>query len=154
MIKFATTQPRPELKPMVKLAANMHGNEAVGRELMIALIEYLAINYSNNGTITDLLDNVEIHILPTLNPDGFETKSFLVDSIRQNANGKDLNRAFPTWKDLGKSKNELKDGREPEVKAAIDWILDNPYVLSINFHDGAVVANYPWDDRDTKPWER
>ena len=55
---------------------------------------------------------------------------------------------------MGKTKEELKEGREPEVAAAIDLILDNPFVLSINFHDGAVLVNYPWDEKKTKPWKR
>ena len=153
-LKFVTVEPRPLLKPMVKFLANMHGDEAVGRELMLALSQYLAENYGKDKRVTSLLDKVEVHIVPTLNPDGFEKKAFFVDSVRGNANGVDLNRAFPTWKDLGKNHDDLVKDREPEVKAAVDWILDNPFVLSVNFHDGAVVANYPWDDRNTKPWER
>ena len=30
-------RPRPMLRPMVKLVANIHGDEVVGRELLIAL---------------------------------------------------------------------------------------------------------------------
>ena len=51
-LKFATVEPRPSLKPMVKFAANMHGDEAVGRELMLALSEYLAKNYGNDNRVT------------------------------------------------------------------------------------------------------
>ena len=122
---------------------------------MIALSEYLAHNYGVDDRVTELLDTVEVHILPTLNPDGFETKAlFFVDSVRQNIHSVDLNRAFPTWKELGQSREQLLAGREPEVSAAMEWIMDSPWVLSINFHDGAVVANYPWDDKDTRPWEK
>ena len=43
-------------------------------------------------------------------------------------------------------RTSLLSRRESETKILGDWILDNPFVLSINFHDGAKVANYPWDD--------
>ena len=69
-----------------------------------------------------------------------------VGTGRHNGNQIDLNRAFPSWDDVNLSKTELLDRSEPEVAAVVDWVFSQPFVLSANFHDGAVVVNYPYDD--------
>lgn len=145
---------RSELKPMFKYVANMHGNEAVGRELLLSLPEFLLKRYSSghNLEIEKLINSTDIHLLISMNPDGFE-RATLGDcwryddqSGRKNERKLDLNRNFPSWNDLGKSRRQLLKGREPETRSVMRWILDNPFVLSVNFHGGAVVANYPFDD--------
>jgi len=103
-----------------------------------------------------------------MNPDGFARAKESTcnghdhSSGRTNANKVDLNRNFPTWDSLGGSTkaaartskptpDEVRsalNGREPETRAVAEWITENPFVLSANFHDGAVVANYPYDDSD------
>jgi carboxypeptidase D len=147
---------RTALKPMVKYIANMHGNEAVGREMMLALPEYLLKTYEakDDPEILNLIENTDIHIMPSMNPDGFERSKMGIcsgydhQSGRTNNNEVDLNRNFPTWDDLKKPVDELYQKVEPETRAVMRWILENPFVLSINYHDGAVVANYPYDDSD------
>lgn len=58
----------------MKFVANMHGNEAVGRELLIRLADYLceSWNIRADKNIVQLLNKTSIHIMPTMNPDGFE----------------------------------------------------------------------------------
>ena len=72
---------RGELRPMVKYVGNIHGNEAVGRELLIHLAKYLLHSYSSvssrnsDNDVKQLIDTTDIHILPSMNPDGFEQSS-------------------------------------------------------------------------------
>ena len=49
------TGQRSALKPMVKYVANMHGDEVVGRELMIHFIEYLVTSYIHQ-TVSSILE--------------------------------------------------------------------------------------------------
>ncbi|KRZ90467.1 Carboxypeptidase E [Trichinella sp. T8] len=153
------------LKPEFKYVANMHGNEAIGRELLLHLADYLCEMYNRkDAEIQKLINITRIHLLPSMNPDGFEkalTFKGLNDWVigRENANGVDLNRNFPDLDSLlylfereGIPLNShllqfFSDSGplEPEVRAVGRWILLIPFVLSANMHEGDLVANYPFD---------
>ncbi|KAI1714538.1 zinc carboxypeptidase domain-containing protein [Ditylenchus destructor] len=167
VIEFSTMPGHHEtLKPEMKYVGNMHGNEPIGRELLIRLADYLCEGWkAKDQEIVDLLNRTNIHLMPTMNPDGFEqayetpaeNRGWLVG--RSNAHGKDLNRNFP---DLDNLFYFLESQRmpfydhlmelfqnthqyEPEVRAVGEWILSIPFVLSANIHEGDLVANYPFD---------
>ena len=146
-IRADVSSARPEGVPMVKFVANMHGDESVGREMVLALTQHLLANYETEERISRLLNTTEIHLVPSMNPDGFERVT------RNNYNEVDLNREFPGPELLDTTEEFLFKDREPEVAALMRWILDNPFVAAINFHDGAVVANYPYDQRNLEPWK-
>ena len=45
---------------MVKYVANIHGDEAVTRELLLALAQHLVWNYGTNQRVTQLLNKTEV----------------------------------------------------------------------------------------------
>lgn len=121
----------------VRLAANIHGDEPVGRELCLAMIDSLTKVYGSVPAITDLVDNREIWFMPALNPDGYELDQ------RYNANYIDLNRNYPVPDGLAGDDGTFVN--EAETQAFIDFWSGKRAVLSLNYHGGALVANYPWD---------
>jgi len=128
-VKFRSAPRRKK----IKLVGNMHGDELVGRELLVRLIEYLAVNYGHDQAITQLIDSCEIHILPSMNPDGFHGRQ------RTNAHGYDLNRNFPD-----RFYGQITP-MQPETAAIIRWSDLENFTLSANLHGGELVANYPYD---------
>ena len=131
-------------EPKFKYVGNMHGNEVISRQVLIYLVQYLLENYQTDDTVTRLVNTVDIFIMPSMNPDGFEMAKE-GDCVgvegRANANNKDLNRNFPDQFDANSGKDI-----QAETQALIDWIEGNNFVLSANLHGGSVVASYPYDD--------
>src|SRR5690606_27488049 len=126
-----------ELEPEFKYIANMHGDEIVGRELMVLLLEDLTARYSEgNPEITSLINNTEIYIIPSMNPDGAESRR------RGNSRWVDLNRNFP---DFTTDNVNRPDGRQPETQAIMAFQASRQFALSANFHGGTECVNYPWD---------
>ncbi|GMR48790.1 hypothetical protein PMAYCL1PPCAC_18985, partial [Pristionchus mayeri] len=167
VIHFSTTPMGHDiLKPEMKYVGNMHGNEPVGRELLIHLSDHLCQGYvAKDKDVMSLLNSTSIHILASMNPDGFEKamntppaeRGWLVG--RSNANNVDLNRDFPDLDAIFYDVEKLKIPRydhllelfaddkdhQPETVAVGRWILSQPFVLSANLHEGDLVANYPFD---------
>jgi Zinc carboxypeptidase/Carboxypeptidase regulatory-like domain/Dockerin type I domain len=134
-----------EEEPEFKYVSTMHGNEPVGTEMCLYLIDHLLSNYDVESRITDLVDGTSISIVPLMNPDGLELGS------RYNAHIVDLNRAFPAYPGdytgtMYDGEALHDDGREPEIAHVMNWTAQNSFVLSANLHTGALLVNYPYDD--------
>ena len=122
-----------------------HGNEVLGRELLLNLAVLLATGHGKDERITRLVDTTRIHLMPSMNPDGYEAAKegdYDGSDGRPNANGFDLNRNFPDQYFTGPHNQD----RQPETAAVMNWSLSLPFVLSANLHGGSLVANYPYDD--------
>jgi len=144
-LKISDNPDAEEDEPEFNYIATMHGDEPVGTENCLNLIDLMLSGYGDDERFTELIDETVIWFVPAMNPDGLD------DIKRRNDNGFDLNRSFPIFiqdfvgtifdgEPLG------VEGRQPEVQHIMNWSAENSFVLSANFHGGAEVVNYPYDD--------
>lgn len=58
-------------EPEFRFTAGLHGNEALGREMILLLMQYLCKEYKDrNPRAQRLVEGIRIHLVPSLNPDG------------------------------------------------------------------------------------
>lgn len=70
-------------EPEFRYVAGMHGNEALGRELVLNLMQYLCKEYKRgNQRVVRLVTETRIHLLPSMNPDGYEEAYMKVSEVQ------------------------------------------------------------------------
>ena len=139
------------LRPTVRLVGAIHGDEALGKHLLLSLTEYLVMSYSKDVQISRLLNLTDIELLPLMNPDGFEVakegdclgvRNKIFWNGRENARGIDLDSNFIAYFDNKEAQEKL----EPETLAMMTWMVSNPsFVLAGSIHTGSMVISYPYD---------
>lgn len=138
-VKISDNASIDENEPNLLYIANMHGDETTGREMLIYLLDELVNGYkANNQRIKNIVDNAQVFLMPSMNPDGFE------NDTRENASDVDLNRDFP---DFTSDPNDTSTGRAVETAAVMTLHQKYLFHAALNFHGGAVVFNLPWDTK-------
>uniref|UniRef100_A0A673LK55 Adipocyte enhancer-binding protein 1 n=1 Tax=Sinocyclocheilus rhinocerous TaxID=307959 RepID=A0A673LK55_9TELE len=162
-------------EPEFRYTAGYHGNEALGRELLLMLMQYLCREYKDgNPRVRHLVDETRIHLVPSVNPDGhmkaFEKGSELGSWTlgHWTEDGHDIFQNFPDlnnilWdaEDKGMVPKLISNHHVPipegilssngsvavETLALISWMENHPFVLGANLQGGERLVTYPFDMR-------
>lgn len=79
-----------------------HGNEYEGGEAMLYAVDTLLENHATNATVRQMLRDLEVHVVPVVNPDGW------VAGTRFNDGGVNLNRNYDIdWGDMAGTSNPV-----------------------------------------------
>ncbi len=142
--------------PGVMVAANIHGEEWIANRAAMAAAARLERGIEEGDWTGDMLNKMDVYILPCLNPDGYDLTSRTggkekLSVMRKNANGVDLNRNFPV--PYGQKMKELdNDGvnyagaaplSEPETRAVVDFVIERNIIATVDYHSVTGVFGTP-----------
>lgn len=133
-----------EGKPKFLYSSTIHGDETTGYIMMLRLIETL-LTQQDLPEVKNVLDNIDLFIAPNTNPDGtYHGGNHTVNgATRSNAYGVDMNRNYPDPID-----GPHPDGEDYayETELMMQFAEDYQFTMAANYHGGAEVMNYPWDN--------
>lgn len=165
----------------ILLIGSHHAREYISTTYLMKMLDEYSYSYSNNETygeynINDLLNQVTIHIVPMLNPDGVNLVQNGLDAVsdeyrekvkntkmlnktypewKANINGVDLNRQYPaawekrisnTYVPSSSMYKGIKPATEPEVKAIMKYTIANNFIYAITFHTKGEIIY--WHDKN------
>ncbi|XP_042329430.1 adipocyte enhancer-binding protein 1 isoform X2 [Sceloporus undulatus] len=160
-------------EPEFRYTAGVHGNEVLGRELVLMLMQFMCKEYKDgNPRVRNLVTETRIHLVPSLNPDGYEIASQMGSELGNwalghwNEEGYDIFENFPDLNSIlwAAEERKLVPHKVPnhhipipehylaedaamavEVKAIMAWMDKIPFVLGANFQGGEKFVSYPFD---------
>ena len=137
----------PDGKPKFMYSSTIHGDETTGWIMLLRLIDELCT--STDSRIVNLVNNLDIFIFPNTNPDGtyYGGNNTVNNARRQNANSVDMNRNYP---DPHGSAHPDGNAYQTETQWFMTLAETYPFVMAANYHGGAEVVNYPWDNTSTR----
>jgi hypothetical protein len=146
-----------------------HAREWPTMEVCLYILNYLTDNYGSNSTITNIVDNRQIWVVPCVNPDGRVYDSAGDDPADHNPNdfgkgwrknkrdnggsiGVDLNRNYGyMWGGVGGWDNPSSETyrgpepfSEPETQVIRDFVSQHDFIFSISYHGYGQLILYPW----------
>jgi hypothetical protein len=138
-----------EGKAALLLTGTMHAREWLSPMTVMCIADHLLSD-------SDLLETIDVYVIPVLNPDGY-VYSWQGDRYwRKNTRGGygvDLNRNFGyEWGGAGASPNPSDENyhgdgpfSEPETQILRDFVDERPELVAhIDFHSYAELVIYPW----------
>lgn len=151
-------------KPACLFVGNHHAREIVTMEVVANMAKYLCEQYGKDAEITSYVDNREIWLVPTANPDG-HVRAEKGQMWRKNTNtsygaiGVDLNRNYGyRWGGVGSSGSPSSDTyrgpkafSEPETQALRDLMLSRKFVFHLTFHSYGNLVMWPWNSSNDPP---
>jgi len=151
-VKISDNVATDEQEPKLMYTSSMHGDEIAGYPMMLSLIDYILTvysdtNHADHARVKNLVENAELWINPSANPDGTyhnsASNTSVVNARRGNGNNVDLNRNYPDNKQGPHTDGEAY---QTETLHFMQLAEENHFVISANFHGGTELVNYPFDN--------
>ncbi len=166
-IKISGPDGTRESRPAVLLNGTQHAREWISPMTTMYAADTLLDQYQTDPTVKALLDEVDVYVLPMVNPDGYEYSRTVNRQWRKNrrpvgANsyGVDLNRNWDYGWGLDSGSSNNPDSltyrgpspfSEPETMGVRDFYLDHQNIVSnIDFHAYSQLILYPFGFSDVQ----
>ena len=157
-----------EDEPATLIVSNHHAREIITPVIALDIITRLTEGYGVDPVITGLVDDNEIWIVPTANPDGYEyvftTENFWRKNRRDNGDGTfgvDQNRNYPiAWDGAcsGSTRTGTQTyrgpsaGSEPETQVIMAFSADRNFIKVHDYHSFGRVVIHGYSPCETHPF--